>query len=1291
MSSTDDRSSRDTATVPEVSAEDRAADVLRGWQAALVAAGPPDTLLAASPNAPGWLELTHAHPSGLAQLLAGRPTRLSSLVREPAAHAAARHRARTIRTLAEDLAAERGILAGFLAAGVATWRPPSVARGDDVLRLDALTGPVSAPVLLRGCALRPRGPGHEDYDLDLGDTAVVNPELVRRLAGEYGITLDGELLGALAFGPGGFDPRPVFERIEQLCTGVVNLRIERRLVVGSFTAGPGALVADLQQAAVALPAHPVLGPFLRRDPEDEGTPVRDAPRTLLPGVDGSPLAVPMGRADRDPTQETLVLDLDPAQQRALDVALGGGTVVLEGPPGSGLTHTLAAITAALVAEGRRILVLTPRRATAEAFLARLAGCGLAELALDLQDGTGDRRRLLAVLGARLEQAASGQALRDTIEPAEVTTLRHETLRRSRATLLSASEALHAVREPWGVSAYEAMVALADLMRRRHAPRTTARLSPQALVRLDGTERERLRGVLHEAAEAGAFTLTRTDTRWLDARIASEQDVDSVLAAARTARDMLATARAAMAGVSESAGLILTSTASQWAGQLELLLGVRETLDVLLPAAFEQPLAELAVAVSDGPDPQHGALARHRLRRRARGLVRPGVHLRELTVRLRAAEEQRQRWREQSVAERGPCVPPGLAEAGLAVTAVLESLAVLGRALAGTNTPELTELGFEELNKRLIDLAGDEEGLRAQPHRTALLDELRTAGLGPLLKDLRERTAGPEDVDGELDLAWWTSVLDAVVRDDPRLARHDGAQLRRTAATLRLADREHISDGGRRVRAALARRAEDAVREHPDQVRWLQAEVHRGHRSQWPADLFRRAGDLVGALQPIWIMSPDAVARVLPPPGPACPVDAVVVDDAGTVALPEAVAALARGRQVVVAGDRRRLPPEGGMASVLDAVAEVTGHVHRLDRDHRACDGRMLAPVLRRYPEGWVVTPGTSVTPRLRLVHVPNGVGVPGPGEEIPVSAEAEVEQVIDLVEEHARHRPHRSLMVVALGERHAERIEEALRSEVAGRPELAAWLEERWTGQTRTGFLVRSAHRVAGLERDEVIVAVGLARTPHRRVLHRFGVLDSAAGAGALTTALTRARLRTTVVCCFTSEELDPDRVRSDGAQLLRDVLRIAEPGGTITAASAALSRDLVVRAGGGWASASRRSGHFGGRQRGNGCDALVGDLQTRLAAVGVPVQAGVGDPAWPVDLALGDPRRSGRMLVAIDLDGPAHAARPSVRERDRQRQDRLERAGWVYCRVAAMDLFLDPDAEVERIRAIWAQAVGAR
>ena len=540
------------------------ASAVERWQVTLASARLPDTLIGEDIGVE-ILDLTHAHPSGLATLMAGRSTRLSSLVREPAAHAAARRRARSISASAERLSAERGVRSAYLAAGMVTWQPPVPDGAVEPPRR------INAPVLLRSCRLHPRGPGQDDYELDLDDTAGVNPEVVRRLFVDHGIRLDASGLGGLAFGPDGFDPRPVYSVLTEMCSAVPGFAIDPRLVVGSFTSGSDALIADLDAARLALQIHPLLSRVANATPSMDRPDVvphiasqgAGAVRTLVPGE-------PFCTLDPEPETDDVAFDLDGAQRAVIDAALGGSHILVEGPPGTGLTHTLAATVATLVGRGRRALVVTPHRGTADTVIRRFAEAGLADLVLDLHDGIGDRVKLLAALGADLDAAIAdahlvdrpaaaggpeqGAAARRGQLAARAEAVAAAQVRHAAEALAGSGQALHVRREPWAVSAYQAMVALAELMSGDHPPRTRVRL-PHAVCReLDAARRDGLRGDLRQVAEMGAFQQTRLDTRWLDAHVADEDEARVALAAARAARSVLPVAQEAMAELAHAAGL-----------------------------------------------------------------------------------------------------------------------------------------------------------------------------------------------------------------------------------------------------------------------------------------------------------------------------------------------------------------------------------------------------------------------------------------------------------------------------------------------------------------------------------------------------------------------------------------------------------------------------------------------------------------------------------------------------------------------------------------------------------------
>ena len=67
------------------------------------------------------IDLTAANPSGLAQLLAGRKTRLSTILREKSLLEEGMRAARTLRTKIYELSTDHGLDSGYFVAGTASW------------------------------------------------------------------------------------------------------------------------------------------------------------------------------------------------------------------------------------------------------------------------------------------------------------------------------------------------------------------------------------------------------------------------------------------------------------------------------------------------------------------------------------------------------------------------------------------------------------------------------------------------------------------------------------------------------------------------------------------------------------------------------------------------------------------------------------------------------------------------------------------------------------------------------------------------------------------------------------------------------------------------------------------------------------------------------------------------------------------------------------------------------------------------------------------------------------------
>ncbi|MFE5775816.1 hypothetical protein [Brachybacterium sp. NPDC056505] len=1075
------------------------------------------------------LDLTHSHPSGLAQLLAGRgPTRLSSLVREVGALADARAEARAIREIAERQAEEVGLSTCHLGIGEATWIPEDGGE------------PFHAPVLVRPITLRLRGSAREDVDLDLDATVDVNPILLRALR-EAGIAVDARALLATTEGPYGFDPTPVIDAFKSLGQPLPGFRVAQALVVGNLMDAAGQLVDDLRTDPAGW-ADSDLVAALAGDPE--------ARTSLAPAADASSAAAPTGapaapggsrgtagegaHEPSAPDESEMVTSLPPDRMRVLAHVLAGGHLAVSTPPGTDPIDLVVDLAAEANARGRSVLVVSQRRANLAHIAALARERGLEDLVFDLSPDPSLQRNASAALLQSLRRAGSFSSPVSTAEPEE--------LAEARSILTGHVEAMHRVQQPWNASAHDALSALAALTRMRPAPRTEVRLGADVAATMVGEDRERGAESLREAARLGVLSIGPEDTAWYGAPITTDTQAERALALVERLREkQLPQLRRAIERTGGEVGLAPARTLEALIARLQLLSKVRGALSVFQGAVFAAPLDDLiaATATKDWRR-EHGVVmsftTRRRLRKEAAALQRPASLAPDLHEALRTVRAVREEWR---AADGGsgsaPSVPEKLencAQTAESMQALCDELAVLlegtpaGGALARTDVDDLAE--------RADALFADRDDLAALPRRTALLRSLAADGLGDLVEDLRARGVREKHVAAELDLAWWQSVLELIARAEPTISQYDGTGLSQVAERFRRLDAQHMERASYRVRGASDDRLVSTMMSFPDTSRAAIAELARSSTVS-VRDLAAKYEDILFAARPTWLASPYLVPQVVPR---GRHFDMVIVADGGRLPTAAAMPAIARADQVVVLGDvLDHAEVEGPV--LLDDMLQVAPHI-ALHRDPRPAGSVLRAFAQRRSLVGEVVsTPSPSAPDPDRLVVVENGRGAVPTGTELVESTEAELRRVTDLVIEHARHRPELSLAVFTLTAEHARKVMERIMHTVSVVP----GLREFFDAASREYFTVLPASRASGVVRDEVIVSLGFGKTPHGRLLHRFGPLSAPDGRKALATVLTRSRGRTTVVSAFDVEDLDPSRLKSEGARDLRAMLTVLHGG----------------------------------------------------------------------------------------------------------------------------------------------------
>lgn len=1231
----------------EPRAAQRAAAVsaaIPAWTKHLAALGGPNALLWFGDHQGATLDLSRAHPAGLAKLLSGKEIRLSDMAREARAIDEARRRVRALVAEVGHLEAAHGLHTCFVAMGMATWTlrtPP----GRDTARVPA------APVLLRPCRLVPTDDGQSDYTFDLGPVEL-NPALEHYLRAEAGIVVDPAAIERLAEHDGSVDPEPAYAALTAACADLPGFTVEPRVVTAAFTPTKAPMVADLAQCASDLEAHELVG-----------------------ALAGQPLDFP---AAERPDRGTVILDTDSAQDEVIAAARSGTSLVVDAPPGTGATQVVVTLLAAFAADGKRVLFAPAGRRAVEDAAARLAEVDLGGLLLDLGDGPHSRGALASLLGPDPDSPPSPDPRR--ADPSPDKEVERERLGAS-TQLERHTRALHEPFRPWGVCLYDALEAVSALTAGPGSPRSRVRWRGVMLERVHRQAVDALATQLTTLAEQQAWRTDRLPDPWWGASVAGDDEARALRAAVeRLAGDPTARSRA-LAGADPSAPgpddpsdpgpggpdepddaprvssldaldatmrevfaevtLPPARTVGDWGRLLETISSLCDTFEVFRTEIFDRPIQPLvdATAPRDGREgAAQSGWERRQHRLAARRLLRPGTPPEDLHGALRAAMEQRAAWRELAGAGSRPEPPARLDDARSAYAAVAADLRLVAAHALGD--ADLLEVDRAELTRRVVALASTPDRLAVVPTVHESLTTWREKGFGELLDDFARRGMQPGAVRSEVEFVWWASLVDELSARQ-RIERHDGRGLRRTARDFARHDRALLSRNAARVSSAVATRRAGQVRADPQAVQRLCADTAATDRAGL-RDLLTRHRDLVAALHPCWAVAPWAAAALLPP---GQWFDVVIVDAADRLPVPEVVSVLARARQVVVLGDlslQTAYPSSEGadpVGSSLTALA-ATLPVLRLRRDHRSHDERLTAFVRERLYPDLEVLPGIERGPV--VVHqVVDGTGLLDPATSLVETTDAEVSAAVARVLVHSRTHPDETVAVVTLGERHAERVGSALRTALRAIPERAA-------GPVT---VMPAAWAHDGLW-DHVVLSVGYGRTPHGRMLHRFGPLGEPGGAHDLLRAITRARRRLTVVSAFAAGDLDVARLEGAGPRLLHDLLTHLEGAPADDPGEAPAS-------------------------------ALVHELAEHLRGQGLVVHERYGHGADVVDLAVEDPAEPERLLVAVETDGPAYAALPTPRERDRLRPEHLQRIGWRHARVWSVDIFRDPAPDVERIRAL--------
>jgi very-short-patch-repair endonuclease len=1129
---------------------------------------------------------------------------------------------------------ERGLDTLFLALGLASWDSSDGGR------------PTSAPILLVPLKASRNGLSGDWSVRRIGDIQI-NHVLVHALDVEHAISLDPEALIRDVQGDEdgeSFEAEPAFNGLSDVAGHLDGFSIDPRSVVGNFSFQKLAIVRDLKELVDAL-----------------------ARNDIIAGIAGDAVAREGARGDRgepnprefdaiDPTQEFLVLDADSTQQKAIVATLRQQNGVISGPPGTGKSQTIANLIAEMAARGKAVLFVAEKRAALDVVLERLRKVDLGHLCLDLHGADVSRKLVARQLGESLA------VVREALPPQ--TEDLHARFVERRDRLNGHVRRIHTPRPPSGLSVYQIY---GRLLHVPNSAMSSLRFTGRELSGLSSAVVTTASEHLEEYATLGALITGDDPSPWTGAVF---RDADAVRGALERARGLAHEAwpqcQESFARTSTECELRELRSVGELGEALQTISAINEVLLAWRGDIFKADLDLLCRQLFRGRTTARAWLASitsgeyRGARRLLMGFNRGGRI--GGPAAFAVAENARRllkEWRRWSKSGSPPEALEHATETARTFAVVLESLQSLFKAFPQRDlaTAELLELA-QWLNALARDVVTPSKLVRVHQ----LQEEIARVGLGRLLNELRKSRPAPNLWTEVLRYAWLSSCLEDAQVQDAAVSSFNGRAHDDISQEFCRLDRERLRAAVDRVRRAHAERVTEARNKFRDQSALVEREAAKKARHVPLRQMVATAPDVLLALRPCWMASPLSVSQLIPGDRPYF--DVVIFDEASQVLPEDAVTSLLRGKQAVVAGDSRQLPPTtffaaadlddeeddeaGGVAgfeSILDVMSAFLDPPWSLDWHYRSRDEALIAFSNHHiYGDRLVTFPGAGQVAAITHSLVTPPIGQSGQEE----SASREVEKVVALIMEHARTRSHESLGVIAMGIKHADRISMALEQVRREHPES----EEFFAANKRERFFVKNLERVQGDERDAIILTIGYGKDSSGRLLYRFGPLLQEGGERRLNVAITRARNRMTVVSSFTHHDMDPSRSRAKGVELLRHYLEYAiSEGRTLNR----LSGDDVP------------------------LNLFEQSIYDALTERGLQLLPQHGTSQYRIDLVAVHPERPGRNVLAIECDGATYHSAPTARDRDRLRQQHLEALGWRFHRIWSTDWFLRRDEEIER------------
>jgi very-short-patch-repair endonuclease len=588
-----------------------------------------------------------------------------------------------------------------------------------------------------------------------------------------------------------------------------------------------------------------------------------------------------------------------------------------------------------------------------------------------------------------------------------------------------------------------------------------------------------------------------------------------------------------------------------------------------------------------------------------------------------------------------------------------------KVLAGAS--DIGKTSIQTVEERLEEIVRSAPGLNAWCHWIEAGIRAGKMGLSSLVRGMEQKLISWDEAEEQFETALCIWLAPLLIDTSDLLRNFSAGKHDDLIQRFRALDEHLAKTTGQYIAAKLASdMPETSGPNAPHEYGVLSREIQRQRGHKPVRQLIQELGGYLLDLTPCFMMSPLSVAQYLPSDFRAF--DLVVFDEASQITVWDAVGAIARGKNVIVVGDPKQMPPtsffnraqddgdsdEADLESILDQAMAARVGYHRLTGHYRSRHESLITFSNHQYYQNSLTTYPSADTRETAVTwHRVDGIYSKGAARNNPIEARAVVDEVVRRLK-HPELRK-LSIGIVTFNSEQQLLIENLLDDERRKDTSLERFFKE----DSFEPVFVKNLETVQGDQRDVICLSVGYGPIePGAQTMSmNFGPLNRQGGERRLNVAITRASTEMLVFSSFDAAMIDLSRTNAQAVRDLKAYIDYAARGPVALAQRTDFAPDK---------------------------DQFDSEFEEavaiRLREKGWALRTQIGVSKFRIDLGVIEPDCSGAFLAGVECDGASYHSSPSARDRDRVRHIILENLGWKLIRIWSTDFFVNPDNVIDRV-----------